>query len=95
MPPLCITSARLTQAVEAVRCNRSSPTADQEEDVEKLRLDQLLVTKGLFVSREQAHRAVMAGAVKVDTRIAAKPSQLLDPDAEITLKPGRKSQAAP
>jgi 23S rRNA (cytidine1920-2'-O)/16S rRNA (cytidine1409-2'-O)-methyltransferase len=56
----------------------------------KLRLDQLLVAKGLFVSREQAQRAVMAGAVKVDTRIAAKPSQLLDPDAAITLKPGRK-----
>jgi 23S rRNA (cytidine1920-2'-O)/16S rRNA (cytidine1409-2'-O)-methyltransferase len=56
----------------------------------KLRLDQLLVAKGLFVSREQAQRAVMAGAVKVDTRIAGKPSQLLDPDAAITLKPGRK-----
>jgi 23S rRNA (cytidine1920-2'-O)/16S rRNA (cytidine1409-2'-O)-methyltransferase len=56
----------------------------------KLRLDQLLVAKGLFVSREQAQRAVMAGAVKVDTRIAAKPSQLLDPDAAITLKLGRK-----
>src|SRR5438552_3641745 len=53
----------------------------------KLRLDQLLVEKGLFASREQARRAVMAGDVKVGTQIAAKPSQLLEPDATIALKP--------
>src|SRR5216110_2924381 len=56
----------------------------------KLRLDQVLVAKGLFPSREQAQRAVMAGEVKVGTRIAAKPSQLLEPDAAITVKPTRK-----
>src|SRR5881394_1130982 len=56
----------------------------------KLRLDQVLVAKGLFVSREQAQRAVMAGEVKVGTRIAAKPSQLLEPDVAITVKPTRK-----
>jgi 23S rRNA (cytidine1920-2'-O)/16S rRNA (cytidine1409-2'-O)-methyltransferase len=56
----------------------------------KLRLDQLLVGKGLFASREQAKRAVMAGEVKVGTRIAAKPSQLLEPDAAIAVKPTRK-----
>ena len=56
----------------------------------KLRLDQLLVGKGLFVSREQAQRAVMAGEVKVGTRIAAKPSQLLEPDAAIAVKPTPK-----
>ena len=56
----------------------------------KLRLDQLLVGKGLFVSREQAQRAVMAGEVKVGTRIAAKPSQLLEADAAIAVKPTRK-----
>ncbi len=49
----------------------------------KLRLDQVLVAKGLFPSREQAQRAVMAGEVKVGTRIAAKPSQLLEPDVAI------------
>src|SRR5437764_49812 len=56
----------------------------------RLRLDQVLVAKGLFASREQAQRAVMAGEVKVGTRIAAKPSQLLEPDVAIAVKPTRK-----
>src|SRR5215472_13471112 len=56
----------------------------------KLRLDQLLVEKGLFGSREQARRAVMAGGVKIGGQIAAKPSQLLGLDAPITLKPTRR-----
>jgi 23S rRNA (cytidine1920-2'-O)/16S rRNA (cytidine1409-2'-O)-methyltransferase len=56
----------------------------------KLRLDQLLVGKGLFPSREQARRAVMAGDVKVGTRIAAKPSELLEEQAAISIKPARK-----
>ena len=56
----------------------------------KLRLDQLLVGKGLFTSREQARRAIMGGQVIVGTRIAVKPSELLDEHAAITLKPTRK-----
>lgn len=56
----------------------------------KLRLDQLLVGKGLFTSREQARRAIMGGQVIVGTRIAAKPSELLEEKAAITLKPARK-----
>jgi 23S rRNA (cytidine1920-2'-O)/16S rRNA (cytidine1409-2'-O)-methyltransferase len=56
----------------------------------KLRLDQLLVGKGLFSSREQARRAIMAGNVTIGTRTAAKPSELLDEQAAITLKPTRK-----
>jgi 23S rRNA (cytidine1920-2'-O)/16S rRNA (cytidine1409-2'-O)-methyltransferase len=56
----------------------------------KLRLDQLLVGKGLFPSREQARRAIMAGVVTIGTRIAAKPSELLDEQAAITLEPARK-----
>jgi len=56
----------------------------------KLRLDQLLVGKGLFASREQAQRAIMAGDVTIGTRIAAKPSELLEEEAAITLKPTRK-----
>jgi len=56
----------------------------------KLRLDQLLVEKGLFASREGAQRAVMAGEVKIGTRTAAKSAQLLEPDAEIAVKPTRK-----
>jgi 23S rRNA (cytidine1920-2'-O)/16S rRNA (cytidine1409-2'-O)-methyltransferase len=56
----------------------------------KLRLDQLLVGTGLFASREQAQRAIMAGEITIGTRIAAKPSELLDEQAVITLKPTRK-----
>lgn len=56
----------------------------------KLRLDQLLVGRGLFPSREQARRAVMAGDVKVGTRIAVKPSELFETEAPISVKPTRK-----
>ena len=54
--------------------------------MKKLRLDQLLVGNGFFASREQAQRAVMAGEVKIGTRIASKSSQLVDPDAAIAVK---------
>jgi 23S rRNA (cytidine1920-2'-O)/16S rRNA (cytidine1409-2'-O)-methyltransferase len=56
----------------------------------KSRLDQLLVRRGLFPSREQARRAILAGNVSVGTRIAAKPSELLDEQAAIAVKPARK-----
>ena len=49
----------------------------------KSRLDNLLVTRGLFPSREQAQRAIMAGEVKVGTRVAAKSSELLAEDAAV------------
>jgi 23S rRNA (cytidine1920-2'-O)/16S rRNA (cytidine1409-2'-O)-methyltransferase len=51
----------------------------------KARLDQLLVARGFFASREQAQRAVMAGDIKIGTRVAAKPSELLAPEAEINV----------
>jgi 23S rRNA (cytidine1920-2'-O)/16S rRNA (cytidine1409-2'-O)-methyltransferase len=51
----------------------------------KSRLDSLLVARGLFPSREQAQRAIMAGEVKVGTRVAAKSSELLQPDAAIAV----------
>ncbi len=58
--------------------------------LKKLRLDQLLVTKGLFPSREKAQRAVMAGEIKIGTQVAAKPSQLVQPDVEISVKSPEK-----
>ena len=51
----------------------------------KSRLDQLLVNRGLFTSREQAQRAIMAGEVKIGTETAMKASQLVGPDAEIAV----------
>jgi 23S rRNA (cytidine1920-2'-O)/16S rRNA (cytidine1409-2'-O)-methyltransferase len=56
----------------------------------KLRLDQLLVGRGVFPSREQARRAILAGDVRVGTRIAAKPSELLDAGTAVNVKPRRK-----
>ena len=56
----------------------------------KSRLDQLLVERGFFQSREQARRAILAGNVSVGTRIAAKPSELLDEQTAIAVKPTRK-----
>jgi predicted rRNA methylase YqxC with S4 and FtsJ domains len=50
------------------------------------RLDTLLVAQGLFESREQAQRAIMAGEIKVGTRVAAKSSELHSADAEIHVK---------
>ena len=56
----------------------------------KSRLDQLLVGRGFFPSREQARRAILAGEVSVATRIADKPSELLDEQTAIAVKPARK-----
>lgn len=56
----------------------------------KLRLDQLLVGRGLFSSREQARRAILAGEVSVGTRVVDKPSEVLDEQTAIALKPTRK-----
>jgi 23S rRNA (cytidine1920-2'-O)/16S rRNA (cytidine1409-2'-O)-methyltransferase len=47
-------------------------------------LDQALVARELFPSREQAQRAIMAGEIKIGTRVASKASELVQPDAEIT-----------
>jgi 23S rRNA (cytidine1920-2'-O)/16S rRNA (cytidine1409-2'-O)-methyltransferase len=56
----------------------------------KLRLDQLLVGRGFFPSREQARRAILAGQVSVATRVANKPSDLFDEQTAIAVKPTRK-----
>ncbi|HET7559202.1 MAG TPA: TlyA family RNA methyltransferase [Limnochordia bacterium] len=49
------------------------------------RLDQLLVERGLFDSRERARRAVMANWVKVDGRPIDKPGHPVKVDAAIEL----------
>ena len=56
----------------------------------KLRIDQLLVGRGLFPSREKARRAILAGEISVATRIVHKPSELLDEQTAIAVKPSRK-----
>jgi len=66
------------------------------------RLDQLLVERGLFPSREQARRAVMAGMVSVDGRRVDKPGTAIGGEAALAVaarepfvsRAGRKLAAA-
>src|SRR4051794_19918592 len=57
--------------------------------MEKRRLDTLLAERGLFSSRSRAAASVMAGEVSVGAhgRRAAKPSELVEIDAELTVAP--------
>jgi len=54
-----------------------------------MRLDQLLAARGLFASREQARRAVMAGEIRVAGQVVDKPGAAVADDApiEITARP--------
>ena len=60
----------------------------------KVRLDSLLAERGLFESRSRAAAAVMAGEVHVASRLASKPSQLVDPgvDVEVAVAPAYVSR---
>lgn len=48
-----------------------------------MRLDQLLVERGLFPSREQARRAVMAGVVEVEGKRVDKPGTAVREEARV------------
>src|SRR3954462_3948612 len=54
--------------------------------VKKLRLDVLLVERGLFDSREQAQRSIMAGEVRVGDAIVDKASSKIDPGADVSIE---------
>ena len=54
----------------------------------KLRLDQLLVSRALFESREKARRAIMAGQVTLDERVIDKPGTRVSEDAAVAVKAG-------
>jgi 23S rRNA (cytidine1920-2'-O)/16S rRNA (cytidine1409-2'-O)-methyltransferase len=51
----------------------------------KLRLDQLLVARGLFDSREKARRAIMAGQVRVGENTVDKASSTFPDDAPVSV----------
>jgi 23S rRNA (cytidine1920-2'-O)/16S rRNA (cytidine1409-2'-O)-methyltransferase len=51
-----------------------------------IRLDQALVERGLFATREQARRAIMAGAVEVDGRRVDKPGTPAPPGSAIEVR---------
>ena len=54
--------------------------------MKKVRIDALLVTRGLCDSREQAKRLILAGEVRSGDRIIDKPSTQLLPDAPLEIK---------
>lgn len=54
--------------------------------MKKIRLDQLLVEKGLAESREKARRLIVAGQILVEGYDSPKPGQSLNPDHKITVK---------
>ena len=49
-----------------------------------MRIDQLLVSRGLFDSRARAKAAIEAGLVTVDGAVVKKPSDIVADDADIT-----------
>jgi len=51
----------------------------------RLRLDQLLVDRGLFPTRSRARDAVARGTVRVDGKSATKPGMAIAPDAHIVV----------
>jgi 23S rRNA (cytidine1920-2'-O)/16S rRNA (cytidine1409-2'-O)-methyltransferase len=54
--------------------------------VSRIRLDQLLVERGLVDSRERGRRLIMAGEVLVDDQVADKPGMPIAADADIRIK---------
>ncbi|MGE6741040.1 TlyA family RNA methyltransferase [Allorhizobium pseudoryzae] len=49
------------------------------------RLDQLLVSRGLFASRSRARDAVLRGTVRVNGAVVEKPGQVITGDAELAI----------
>lgn len=58
--------------------------------MKKLRLDQLLVERGLCESREKAQRAILAGQVWIGCHRGEKASQPVLPDAVVEVRGGDK-----
>lgn len=56
----------------------------------RIRLDQALVQRGMFESRHQAQTAIMAGEIRIDGRTAAKASEFIQEQDEISVvRPAR------
>jgi 23S rRNA (cytidine1920-2'-O)/16S rRNA (cytidine1409-2'-O)-methyltransferase len=53
--------------------------------VKRVRLDTLLVDRGLAASRERARALILAGQVRVSGHAGLKPGTFLPPDADVTL----------
>jgi 23S rRNA (cytidine1920-2'-O)/16S rRNA (cytidine1409-2'-O)-methyltransferase len=54
----------------------------------KIRLDVLLMERGLAESRSKAHALIMAGQVRVNDQVALKPATAIDPKSTLTVDSG-------
>ncbi|MCE9647166.1 MAG: TlyA family RNA methyltransferase [Chloroflexi bacterium] len=54
----------------------------------KIRLDVLLMERGLAESRSKAHALIMAGQVRVNDQVALKPATAIDPKSTLTVDTG-------
>jgi 23S rRNA (cytidine1920-2'-O)/16S rRNA (cytidine1409-2'-O)-methyltransferase len=54
----------------------------------KIRLDVLLMERGLAESRSKAHALIMAGQVRVTDQVALKPATAVDPKSTLTVDTG-------
>lgn len=59
--------------------------SDESLKSQRMRLDQLLVERGLFASRSRARDAILRGTVRVDGSVAAKPGAPAASDAAIEI----------
>jgi 23S rRNA (cytidine1920-2'-O)/16S rRNA (cytidine1409-2'-O)-methyltransferase len=66
--------------------NDASPATGSSSRTEKVRLDALLVERGLSPSREKAQALILAGLVVVGDHRASKAGQRVAPTAEVRLK---------
>ena len=62
-------------------------TGRDTEDRTRKRADAVLAARGFADSRARARAAIEAGGVTADGRRVNRPSDLIDPDAEITFQP--------
>ena len=54
----------------------------------KIRLDVLLMERGLAESRAKAQALIMAGQVRVNDQVALKPATAIDPKSTLTVDSG-------
>jgi 23S rRNA (cytidine1920-2'-O)/16S rRNA (cytidine1409-2'-O)-methyltransferase len=69
-----------------VRSSRPVSAPSTPSPARRVRLDVLLVERGLAESREKAQALVLAGAVSADGRPAEKSGQLVAPDADLAVE---------
>jgi len=71
--------------VSPSRCYGCRETMQLGFGLRRIRVDQLIVERGLVASRQQAQAMVMAGEVLVNEQKADKPGRLIPTDASIQL----------